>query len=189
VTQVVFVCTGNAARSVMAGVMLAAALGDADAAGTRHGAVRVSTAGTHVIEGLPVSWRTRDALGRLGLRATGHRSRQLRAEDLASADAVVGLAREHVEYVRRLHPDAADRTATLRRFARDLTADPSPLRARVHALRLGTVDLEPWEDVDDPAGGDLAAFERCAIEIQRLMDRFAAAVSPPGRFVEPGGVR
>ena len=53
VAELVVVCTGNAARSVMAGAILAA-----HARRTLH----VTTAGTHVVEGMPMSWRTRDAL-------------------------------------------------------------------------------------------------------------------------------
>ena len=63
----VTLCTGNAARSVMAGAILA----------EHVPAVVVATRGTHVIEGMPMSWRTRDAIVALGAKAEGHRSRQL----------------------------------------------------------------------------------------------------------------
>ena len=112
--HVVFVCTGNAARSVMAGAILAAHLDD----------VEITTAGTHVVEGMPMSWRTREALAGLDVRAPGHRSTQLRDSHVAEADLVVGLAGEHVAYVRRTHPEAAARTGTLRRLARDLPPTP-----------------------------------------------------------------
>jgi protein-tyrosine phosphatase len=164
--SVVVVCTGNAARSVIAGAVMDAHLADVD----------MVTAGTHVVEGLPMSWRTRNAIQGLAVDVPRHRSRQLRSEDVATADLVVGLAGEHVAYVRRTHPDAAARTGTLRRLARDLRAGPEPLDERVGELRLATLELELWEDVADPAGGELAEFEACARDIYQLLMTLAPAL-------------
>ena len=143
----------------MAGALLAEAPG-----------LVVSTRGTHVIEGLPMSWRTADAIKALGVAVNGHRSRQLVSVDLADADVVLAMAREHVEYVRRRHPEAAARTGTLKRLARDLPRLDGPLGARISALSLATRELEPWEDVDDPAGGDAEVFHACAREIHALLE-------------------
>jgi hypothetical protein len=72
--------------------------------------------------------------------------------------------------MRRFHPAAAKRTATLKRLARDLVAGPEPLRDRLAPLHLDEVELEPgWEDVVDPAGGDLDVFQDCAKEIADLL--------------------
>lgn len=126
------------------------------------GGCDVSTAGTFVMEGQPVSWRTRDALAAHGLGAAAHRSRQLGAGHLEEADLVIGLAVEHVEWVRREHPAAADKTVTLERLVRD-GLDGGPWDG---------VELDPsWEDVADPGGGELPEFAAAAAQIVPLVHR------------------
>jgi protein-tyrosine phosphatase len=168
--HVVSLCTGNAARSVMAGVLLAEHV---------PGLV-VTTSGTHVIEGMPMSWRTRDAIVGLGLEVPAHRSRQATVDELDRADLVIALACEHVMWMRRVHPAAAPRTGTLQRLARDLGAGDEPFAARVGALGLESVALEPaWEDVRDPAGGDVDVFHDTAREIAELVHRLAPRLVDP----------
>lgn len=162
------VCTGNAARSVMAGYMLERL------AVARDAPLVVVTAGTHAVEGQPMGARTLDAMATVpGFSAVapgGHRSRQLGAGDVAAADLVVAMEADHVRFVRRHHPAAAARTATIRRLARDLTPGPSPLAGladRLAALDLSQVALGD-EDVADPAGQDGRAYEACAAELWAL---------------------
>lgn len=160
---VLFICTGNAARSVMAGAALAAHLPDC----------HVSTAGTLVVEGQPMSLRTRAAIEGVGLAAPHHLSRQASALDLTRSALVVALAPEHVLWVRRQHPEAAPRTATLRRLVRDLAPGPAPLPERVSELALDTVELTDWEEVVDPGGGDHEVFATCAREVAELVAELA----------------
>jgi protein-tyrosine-phosphatase len=167
--NVVFLCTGNAARSVMAGALLEDRAPD----------LRVTTAGTHVVEGMPMSWRTRDSIAELGVERSMHRSHQLTDFDVDAADVVVCLAAEHVAYMRRTHRNAAGKTVTLKRLVRDLPAAPGgTFTDRLAALDLADAELASWEDVDDPAGGDLPVFRMCAREIAQLVDQLVPQLQP-----------
>jgi protein-tyrosine-phosphatase len=136
--------------------------------------VRVATAGTFVVEGQPMSWRTRDALASIGVDTLpAHRSHQLTDADVDAADLIIAMAGEHVAYVRRRHPAAAGRTATIKRLARDLSDGPEPLVERVEALGLDSVAIEAWEDVEDPAGGEADVYVSCAKELAQLCGELA----------------
>ena len=137
--------------------------------------VRITTAGTHVIDGQPMSWRTKQALETVGTAAPRHRSQQLTEADAASADVLVALAGDHVAFVRRRFPIVARRTGTLKRLcrARVLAKPGLAVRQWIGELDLDQVELEPWEDVVDPAGGELDEYIACAREIRQLIATFA----------------
>jgi protein-tyrosine-phosphatase len=166
-------CTGNAARSVMAGFML-------EHLAATHGAkdLHLLTAGTHTIDGQPMGRRTRTALlgvpDLAGVELRHHRSRQVLGPDLAGAELVVVMEADHVRFVRRRYPEAADRTATIRRLCADLAPAPPDLAARLSALKLADAPLFDADDVSDPAGGDEATYVACVDELwplcQQLID-------------------
>jgi protein-tyrosine-phosphatase/SAM-dependent methyltransferase len=166
--NILILCTGNATRSVIAGAVLSAHLPD----------VEVATAGTMSIDGLPMSWRTRAGFESVGVKPPPHRSRQAVADDLDRATVVIALAPEHVNWVRREHPQAADRTVTLKRLARELAADGRPLGDRIAELHLAAAELGPWEEVVDPGGGEVEAFIACAQEVVALVDDVADRLRP-----------
>lgn len=159
-TNVVFLCTGNAARSVMATVI----------ARDRAPWLTPRGAGTFSIEGLPMSQRTRNALHEVGLADRDHRSHQLVAEDTNWADVIVAFEPQHISYVRKHFPDAAGFTATVPRLLRFLADGADPLVQRLAELDLAAVKIEDWEEVVDPAGGDQDVFHACLAEISELMD-------------------
>jgi protein-tyrosine phosphatase len=168
--RVLVICTGNAARSVMAGFMLEHLA--ERRAGRGGNGLRIATAGTHSVDGQPMSFRTRNALASIDelgeLAVSRHRSRQMGDVDVEHSDLVVAMEADHIRYVRRNHPDAAGRTATIRRLARDLAPPPASLAERVAALELAATPIDKAEDVLDPAGGDEATYIACAAELWGL---------------------
>jgi len=143
--RVLFVCTGNATRSVIAAALVRRDRPD----------WQIDSAGTWAIPGLPSSRRTLAALESVGVSAPGHRSTTLTRDHLIDVDLVVGFESDHVTHVRRLAPESADRTATL----------PRLLLPDWPGVDLSTEDPRTWVEVDDPAGGDVEDFIRCARDI------------------------
>jgi protein-tyrosine-phosphatase len=164
VSSVLFLCTGNAARSVFAGAMLCRLRSD----------LSVETAGTLALEGLPMSWRTRSALEAVGLSSPAHRSKQVTTGQLDRADLVIAMAPEHVAWVRRNHAAAGARTSTLKHLAGALNGSSGPLPERLARLGLADRPVEADEEIVDPAGGEVGIFVACAREVVGLVRGLAA---------------
>ena len=166
-TELLVLCTGNAARSVMAGFML-----EHLREGRPGEPLHIVTAGTHTIDGQPMGMRTRTALSRVPELAHDefrrHRSRQVHEPDLARAELVVVMEADHVRFVRRQFPDAAAKTGTIRSLCRLLKPSPPALGERVAALGLDAVELDDAEDVLDPAGHEADVYAACVAELWGL---------------------
>src|ERR1700689_4950511 len=136
-----------------------------------------------------------------GIDVTSHRSRIVTADDLAAADLILCLAREHVRHAAVLRPEAWPRAFTLRELARrGRRAGPGPpgeplgdwlTRAAAGRRRADLLGSHPADDVADPAGGPLREYQATADTLDRLIRDLVALGWPNSRALpeSPRSVR
>ncbi len=140
---VLFVCTGNSCRSVMAEYLLKKRLqewGRSD--------VEVLSAGTRALPGSLPTPETRSLIEGLGLSAQAHRSQTLTRLMVEEADIVLTMDARHREKVLELAPGAKDRT---------------------HVLGLYTGLTGPEAEVGDPIGGTQDVYYVSFLKIQQAV--------------------
>lgn len=157
--KIMFLCTGNAARSVMAKVITQ----------NRSDLFELSGAGTHSIENCPMSNYTRKALASIGLEDRTHRSRQLNPYNADDADLIIAMANDHVQYVRRNHPEVAHKTATFKRLVRDLGEVKAAAQASAgNEANSNMAESEVSSAVGSSVAESAAAGERSNSEVSEM---------------------
>lgn len=174
-TTVLFVCTGNVHRSVLAERLLAARLPPGSE-------VRPESAGTEARPRAGMESATRAALEELGGDGSGFEGRPLTERLVAGAALVLGLAHEHREAAVRLAPAAMRRCFTLKEFVR-LAGGPDgagggqgavgglgAVVAAAAARRGAAAPVPPEEDeIADPWGRPHDVLYGCAREIDTVV--------------------
>jgi protein-tyrosine-phosphatase len=147
--KILFVCSGNTCRSPLAEVITRRLLADANRTD-----VEVSSAGTNAWDGSPASDGALLIGMERGLDLSEHRSRQLTPQIIAESDLILAMAPAHVARVKELDP-----------------------KANVYLLS-GYSSGSEGHPIQDPFGGDLAAYRDAFDEIEHelagLLERIPA---------------
>ncbi len=143
---VLFVCTGNSCRSVMAEYLLKAKLiGRED--------VEVLSAGTNVFFKSSASQETLTVLRQRGINAAAHISKPLGRTMLRKADLILAMTRSHRAQILDHVPYVEQRVYLLKEFCHH-AAGP-----------------EGNEDIPDPIGQSHVAYEECLLNINEAIER------------------
>lgn len=133
---VLFVCTANICRSPMAEALFRHALdAEADALQT----IQVGSAGVSAIDDQPASANSVEAMRKVGLNLSDHRSRHLTQAMISEAHAVFCMTESHRDIIRYQYREQPARLHLMREFM-----DPSQ-----------------GSEIPDPFGGNLRIYESC----------------------------
>jgi protein-tyrosine-phosphatase len=140
--------------------------------------LEVDGAGTLVLEGHPMSVRTRKALERHDLVDLSHRSRQFGEEHLG-ADLILAMEPDHLGWISRNHPDELARVGLLPDVVKRWPSDVNTIPVGVQRLAFEDHESSDADTVIDPAGGEQPEFDRCADELAALIERLATLLPRP----------
>ena len=136
---VLFVCTGNSCRSVMAEGLLKDKIKEKG-----RSDIDVLSAGIMMLDGLGASPETRQLLKTEGIDVSGHRSQRVTKDMLRRADLILVMERLHEESILQLDPEVKNRVFLLKEFAKidddDLNiTDPIGRSVEFYAHTLGII--------------------------------------------------
>ena len=148
---VLFVCTGNSCRSVMAEYLMKRMLG-------ARQDVQVISAGTGAYVTMGASPETLEVLRKEGINATMHRSQPINRTMLKKADLILVMTQTHRRQILDLCPTVEKRVYLLKEFAKV------------------TPGMGISLDISDPIGKPKEVYEECIMTIKEIIEKVVELV-------------
>ena len=154
-----FICTGNTCRSVMAEALMRREIaGDPDLDLT------VGSAGLSVLAGNKASGQVLGLLKQEGIDVSGHRAAPVNPGLISQADLILVMTDAHPESLLKCYPDAKEKTFVLKRLA----------------------EFNDNLDILDPFGGSIEIYRHVLEEIRDSITKIASIIKRE-RSISQGG--
>ncbi|HZJ84799.1 MAG TPA: low molecular weight protein arginine phosphatase [Syntrophomonadaceae bacterium] len=141
--NILLICTGNTCRSPMAQALLA----DIWQKGPRKKQLNLISAGVFTFDDMPASAEAIQVMQESNIDISGHRSKQVTEELLASADLILTMTESHRQRILEMFPEYA---------------------AVIHTI---TAYIGHDDEVADPFGRGLAAYYDTLEQLEAIMDQ------------------
>ena len=151
--RILFVCTGNSCRSVMAQGLMQRALQQAGIE-----SIHVESAGVFAIDGMSPTRETQRVLQEIGIDCTDHRARTLTPEIAHAADLIFVMEQFQADETMRRAPSVKEKVHLLKPYG----------------LPRGETVNNP--NIPDPIGKPLEVYEVCFADIREAVERVAKSL-------------
>ena len=154
--RILFVCTGNTCRSIMAQGLMEWLLRRAGVE-----SVNVASAGVFAISGVSPTRETQGVLREIGVECSAHRAQPVTEELVRDADLIFVMEPFQSDEVLRRFPEAKGKTHLLKPYG------------------LRPDELFGHSNIPDPIGKPLEVYEVCFSEIREAVERIAKSLGVP----------
>ncbi len=143
--KIMFICTGNICRSAMAHKLLEKKLEEKPI-----NDIQVYSSGIYAENGDTSTYNAIETMKEYGVDLKSHIATNIRNSEIDKMDLILCATLSHKREVLYLYPE---------------------LQGKVYTMKEYVGDDKETKDISDPWGYDLTTYQRCALEINEILDK------------------